>query len=855
MVIDIAQLALMAGTFLAETALGNIVGTAFEAVGDRLLDSIRVKYPASQRLLGELKSAPRDGRHRAALIDGVSKQLAADEEFRRQIAAILQELLQRGWVMPNLPPPTAPHQLTADIPEFTGRKTEMDAILKEARLERNSATVVVVTGFGGTGKTALALHAANDLKDEYPGGQLYVNLQGADAQPSSPLEVLADFLRALGVVEADIPTGLEEREAKYRSLLAERKALILLDNARDEVQVEPLIPGGKGCLVLITSRWSLTGLDGAALRVELGTLTDADALALLVHWIGVERVKAEPEAALKVVRLCGNLPLAVRIAGGELIGLAVKLDQYAVELGDESRRLEMLQSRDRAVRASFMLSYQRLSPWEKRLFRLLGLLRGESFAPGAALALDGGKKEYVWKVLGRLVDAQLIGVSGTRYSIHDLMHLLARERLVEEETTEQDAALRRLAGWLADESKEMCAWLSADTRAQKVRELRRAGVHIESGDRGGFFDALNWFELERVNLLAAVEGAHSRADWELTWELAINSAAFYNLRSHWADWERTHVLALDAARRKSDEGAEGVVLNLLGNVHRHQGRWEQAAGMFRQSLELNRRLGNVKGESIALNLLANVLRLRGDWEQALELFEEALALNTRHGNLLGRSIALGGVANVHRMQGRWEQALGEYTQCLEMAEQLKDRYGRAINLNMRGLVLARLGRLKEAERDLTESLTLCREHKGLKGECIARRILGDVYMLRRDWETALEYLTSSLRIARRSGDKRCTFQALTLLGEWHAARGNWEQAEACLEEARDIVMSMDDRHDEGVALRSLAGLRSSQEGPEAAVPLYLEALELLNPGSPEYKEAQAWLKGHRIESSGKTGKY
>jgi tetratricopeptide (TPR) repeat protein len=603
-----------------------------------------------------------------------------------------------------------------------------------------------------------------------------------------------------------------------------------------------LIPGGKGCFVLITSRRSLAGLDGVALRLELDTLTDADALALLVRWIGEKRFAAEPEAATHVVRLCGNLPLAVRIAGGQLRLRPALLQQYSAELENADRRLEILQLDDRAVRASFMLSYQSLSPWEARLFRLLGLFHGESFSPQAAVALDGGREEHVWKVLGHLVDAQLIGLSGTRYSIHDLMHLLARERLAEEKAEDQESARRRLAGWLADESRKMSVWLSPDTRAKKIKELAQAGIHIERKDTNNFFNALNWFELEKGNLLNSVEYAYRIGEWELTWQLAINSAVFYNLRSHWADWERTHVLALDAARRKADEGAEGVVLNLLGNVYRHQGRWEQAAGIFRQSLDLNRKLGNIMGESIALNLLANVHRLQGRWEEACSEFKEALDLNIRHDNPHGMAIALGGLGNVYRMAGRWEEALQAYEECLKISEKLDDSHGRTINLNMKGQVLTRLGRLKEAETALNESLRLSREMKSSKGECIALRILGEMDMTRLDWEAAYENLTSSLRIARQNNDKRCSSQTLILLGEWHTERENWDEAETCFADARSILRSMDDRHDEGLVLQSLGWLRFEQGRDDEANSICREALMYLNTSSPEYAEVQAWLE-------------
>lgn len=569
-----------------------------------------------------------------------------------------------------------------------------------------------------------------------------------------------------------------------------------------------------------------------------------DALALLAQCAGHERVFADARSARRIVRLCGSLPLAIHISARQLRMQAVSLHEYASRLEKEKDRLEILRLPDREVRASLMLSVGCLSPWEARLFRRLGLLQGATFSPAAALALDGGAQKHVWKVLERLVDAQLIGVMGTRYTIHDLVQLLARECLIEEEAEESCAARLRLARWLADESGEMGEWLQPDKRTSKSKALAEKDPRVDRTGTHEFFNALGWFEMERGNLLAAVQFAHQCGEWALTWQLAEHAAPFYNLRGHWSDWEQTHVLALEAARRASDEGAQGTVLNLLGNVYRLQGRWEPAAAMFEQSLALNRKLGNPTGESIALNLLANLYRLQGRWEQALAMFEQGLELNTRCHNDYGRAIALGGLGNVYRLQGRWDQALQAYDASLAIADAQHDRRGRSINLNNKGWVFARQGRLEEAEQILEKSLALCRGVSP-KGECIARRTLGEVRMRQGRWEEAFEHLSFSLEAARKQKDKRCICQALDSLGEWYTAQGRWEQAENCLQEERSILRSMDDRHDDGLALRSLGRLRSAQGWDEQAACLWQEALEKLNNTSPEYEEVKRWLQTSR----------
>jgi hypothetical protein len=313
--------------------------------------------------------------------------------------------------------------------------------------------------------------------------------------------VLASFLRALGVEERAIPWEQEDRARLYRSLLSGKRALVLLDNARDESQVRPLVPGCSHCAVLVTSRRSLNALEGTTVALRLAMLTDQDALALLVRLIGDDRVSAELDAARRVVRLCGCLPLAVRIAGGRL-RTGYELQQYASRLEDERGRLKQLRLSDLDVRSSFVVSHQNLSREEAHLFRLLGLFPGESFTSEAAAALLGDEGKDVWSLLDSLLDAQLLElVGGVRYGFHDLVRLFSRECLQDEELKEQKAARLRVATWYVGASRAMNDWLQPEKRLQKVAELaaqtRRSPEEV---GRNEVVKALAWFETERANL-------------------------------------------------------------------------------------------------------------------------------------------------------------------------------------------------------------------------------------------------------------------------------------------------------------------------------------------------------------------
>jgi NB-ARC domain len=371
--------------------------------------------------------------------------------------------------------------------------------------------VSAVAGQAGIGKSALAIHVAHQLRDRFPDGQLYVNLRGAQQRPLPATLVLGRFLRALGVDGAAIPWDGEEREALYRAWLADRRVLVVQDNAAGEAQVRPLLPGTPGCGVLVTSRARLAGLEGARL-IDLDVLEELQALELLGRIVGVERVAAEPAAAAQIVGFCGRLPLAIRVAGARLAARpGWPLAQLAELLADARRRLDYLAAGDLEVRASLALSYQALTGEQQRALRLLGLLDTGDFSAWLAGPLLGVGYDQAEELVEGLADAQLLDLAAvdptgaSRYRFHDLVRLYARERAVAEDGPEQ----RRVAvggvtaGWLALAEQ-------ADARLPVTANVVSFGgaarwllprVLVERL----LADPLAWFELERANLLAAVE--------------------------------------------------------------------------------------------------------------------------------------------------------------------------------------------------------------------------------------------------------------------------------------------------------------------------------------------------------------
>jgi tetratricopeptide (TPR) repeat protein len=682
---------------------------------------------------------------------------------------------------------TARYQLPPDIADFTGRQEEVAraiAFLRSAAEGASPAVVIlVVAGMPGVGKSALAIHVAHRLKDRFPDAQLYVNLRDAEGNPRNPAEVLAEFLRALGVADEFIKgKGLEELSDLYRTRLDKKRALVLLDNAHDEAQVRPLLPGSPTCAVLITSRRRLDALEGAEI-LELQVMKEAEALELLEKLIGIERVRAEAEAAKRIVKLCGYLPLAVRIVGGTLRGRPHwTLNEYVGYLADERWRLERLRVGDLEVRASIALSYRELSAEDARLFRLLGLLRGADFASPAAAHLLGVEEERGREALERLVEAQLLEpAGGGRYRFHDLVRLFARERLEEEEPqAAREAACLRVARWLDAQADVWVAWLM---------------------QRDRITEALMAFEWERENLVAAVEWAYQGREWSLAVHLAENLARFFEIRGYLGyldDWERTHQYALEAARRAGDPHGEAHMLNNLGTVYRLRGQWAEAIECYKASLHLFQVLGDRHGEGETLK----------------------------------------NIGVIYWRQGRWEEAIKMYEASLRIYRELGDRHGESKILNNLGLVYTNQGRLDEAIKMYEESLRICQELGDRHGESIALNNLGEVYFRQGRWAEAIEMYEASLRIFRELGDRLGEGVTLMGLGNVYTQQGRWAEAIEMYEASLRLFRALGNRYREGTTLMHMGELYEKQGQLEQAMALYQEALAKLPPDSPEYERVQ-----------------
>ena len=659
---------------------------------------------------------------------------------------------------PSIPRPA---QLPADIGDFTGRDGHV-GLLCEMLLDGSASDspgavrIAVVAGAAGLGKTTLAVHAAHRVRALFPDGQLYVDLFGATAQPAAPGEVLARFLRELGVDGGKVPAQDDERAALYRTRLTGRRVLILLDNARDAAQVRALLPGSASCAVLVTTRNRMPDL--ARTRFfDLGVLEDAEALTLFTRIVGDERPAAEPDATAAVLLACAGLPLAIRICAARLAARRHwKIATMANRLRDERRRLDELKIGDLAVRASFQVSYDSLQTTghaaaPARVFRILGLWQGPSISLPAAAALLGEPEDDIAEALETLVDANLLeSPAPDRYRFHDLLRFYATERAqLEESDADRAAAVERLLDWYLATAEAV-----ADTVSSRPYRVPRetAGETYPALEFSTLDDALTWYEEERVNVVAATRQAASAGLDDVAWRLPPTLFPVFNRRNNWADCVVTNRVAMESVRKCGNRLGEAWVLDRLGySLARLRDR--EAFGHLEQALAIRRELGDALGEAqTAVALGDGHLQVEGPSETALEYLRHAAGLLRGMDRPALRGTALNNLGEVYFGLGNLDAAVECY---LEASEQYREAGGYSLGhplLNL-GRVYLSLRRLDEALPSLTEALRLHRATGDHFGEAAALKYLGMVHEATGNVTEARESLTVSRAIFEKIGER------------------------------------------------------------------------------------------------------
>ncbi len=684
-------------------------------------------------------------------------------------------LAQQSACLPGVPPVA---QLPVDLADFTGRvalSADLAGWITQAGgVHPGQVRIAAVTGPGGAGKTALAIHVAHLVSEQFPDGQLYADLRGGDSCPADSNDVLARFLRDLGDkrhAASAGPEADEELQTAYRSLLAGRRMLVILDNASDAQQVRPLLPGTADCGVLITSRGRLADLDGARV-LELGMLEEADALALLRRIVGRSRADAEPRAAHDVLQACAGLPLAIRIAASRLASrTSWSIRSFADRLADQRSRLDELRSGDRAVRGSFAVSYQGLPrPADSQdlgpahVFRVLGTWAGPSLSLDAAAAMLGRRLRAVRAPIEELVDAHLLECAGpVGYRFHDLLRAYASECARAEEHPETLSKARdRLVTWYLHTA-------IAAVHAITPRRTNLPAVPARGTCRPLAFPvataALDWLDAEHENLVAAATAAAGFGPEAAAWQLPSFLHVYFDRRGHFTDWITTHEAGLAAVRRAGDRAGEAWLSGSLGAALVLLERPAEAIGHLQRASALHHKAGQDNGHGNALNTLGIAHAQLGDTGRSIRCLQRALAIRRRTDDLHGQAMTLGNLAMANREAAQFAAALSYAEEALGLARQTRDERLQGDSLANFGDLLCATGRLDEAIDVLSQAVGIEHETGTRLNEAIALSSLGLAYAERGQPDQARAAWTKALSLfgplhASYAGEVRLSLESL-----------------------------------------------------------------------------------------------
>jgi tetratricopeptide (TPR) repeat protein len=700
---------------------------------------------------------------------------------------------------------------------------------------RSVAVISAVAGTAGVGKTALAVRWAHQVAAHFPDGQLYVDLRGYDPErPVPPAEALAGFLRGLGVRSAEVPSDLAECAASYRTALAGRRVLVVLDNASGPEQVRALLPGAPSCFTLVTSRDDLVGLvarDGAH-RLDLDLLPLREAVSLLRTLIGA-RVAADPAAATELAECCAGLPLALRIAAELATAEQSRpLPNLLADLRDERRRLDLLDTAGdprTAVRSVFSWSYRRLSAEGARAFGLLGLHPGRDLDAEAVAALCDVDPGRAQELVAELVRAHLIELSTVdRHRMHDLLRAYAAEHGAT--APDRHAALSRLLDHFRNGAAAAVGTLFPHDRPHQTD-----GALVGTRE-----EAAAWLEAQRANLVAVAEYA-ARHGWPgRSVELSSVLWRHFEVGGHYQEALAVHTSAVDAARRVG-EGAAGALLN-LGGTHWWLGNFGVARECFEESLAGHRAAGDPVGEARALARLGVVHERLGDYRLAMACLDNALAGYRRIGDRHGQAVQLVNIGALHRRLGHYPEAAEHERQAATLFAELGDLRLEGYALGNLGAVESLRGNHVEALAHLTNALDHCRRSGDRGGEASALGTMGAVYGRLTRYAEALDHLHRALTLSRETGDRSVETETLNTLGEaLHAMR----QPESALDRhraARALAEQTGDRYEHARALDGLATALHSVGELVAAEQQWRQALEIYRSlGVPDAGRVEAGL--------------
>lgn len=781
--------------------------------------------PEHERLAALLGRAMLAAGDRNGALDVANRTISVIRENGMEISSelkALQELALRGEAQ------CRPVLLPRDLRTFTGRDTELDALLTVGRIadsEPAPPPILTVSGMPGVGKTALAIHTAHRLAPNFPDGQLFVDLHGftPNLDPVPPGRALGRLLTMLGIPGAAIPKDLEDKAALYRSKMVNTRRLILLDNAKDEAQVEPLIPGTAGSLVIVTSRRRLGGLDYSR-SVHLDPMPPGDALALFTQIVGLERIGRQVGEARDIVELAGGLPLAIRLVTGRLLAHPRwQLGYLADLLRKRALRLTQFDPAERRLAAAFYVSYEQLTPGQQQVFRLLGAVSGPEFDSCAVAALTGVAESDIDGLLEILHRLSLVeDASPGRYRLHDLLRTYA-EMLIGDDPADRDAAVSRLHDYYLHKATAAAAAAFPHDRHRLPPDTgpTRFSATFAADD-----DALNWLRLEHPNLVAAIRLAAHGGRHQVAWKLACVVWRYLYIRGHLDDWRETLWLALHAARAVGHVWGQAQALQQLSVVCWRAGDSQQASDLGNQSLQLWLSLGDQHGEADARSALGLAGKRLGHFTDARAHYSRAIDLYREINDQRGCANVLDNLGDLDERLGFLQSALKRHEAALSILCTVNDRQGQVYVLNNIGSVQQKLGQLDDAATLHQRALTISEQIEYPHGAAFSLNYLGSAYRNMGELETATGYHERALEIARNLGDPTLETDIHNGLGETYRASGNYSGALKSHRNALTFASRTGDLSEQARAHHGLARAMHTSDLHEEAHSHWLRAVAL-----------------------------